>query len=582
MEFAGESFKIEIWEASKCFPGVEEIVVDTETTMVPFTETPELVTLQAYAGGDTAYFVRKEDIQQFLDAVKNRTLVFHNAPFDIDVIEKAIGRHNYLLPWIDVSQIKDTQIMWKLIHLAVEGYVPRRSALKFLMQHIFNIELEKEGDVRCNFEQFLGKPLEDIPMEFAEYAIKDVLATWKLFKRLKIEIGTIGNSQELSLPIQVAGSLALNRIYKRGIGFDLHKAEEMLSRTEKRLGKIGDKLRVFGWARGIPGSNEAYERIIKWLGIDLPKTDSGAVSSKEEDLLPFKEEHEFIKGYLDYHALEKTRSFISNIKTERVHPRYNVLMNTGRTSCTGSKEGACNIQQLPRDGEIRSMFVPKKDHSFIITDYTAIELSALAQVTYSMFGQSKMRELINQGRDLHKYAASQIYNIEEKDVTKEQRLLAKILNFGLGANMSHKTFVDYAKQFGVFLSEEEALNLKTQWANIFPEMKRYWDVKIPFGGNIDHATLTGRVRASCTYTAYLNTGFQGLAADGAKLALFYLEKAGINTVAFVHDEVVSEVPDNQIDELLNQQEEIMIKAMRQVIPDVEVRVESEVSKHYKK
>lgn len=580
MEFAGQTYKIQTWSPSNTFPGSEEIVVDTETTMVPFTQTPDLVTFQAYAGGDTAYFVRREDVQQFLKAVKNRVLVFHNAPFDIDVIEKVIGKPNYLLPWIDNTKLKDTQLMWKLVHLAKEGYVPKRSALKYLMSTIFNIELEKEGEVRHNFEQFINTPVEDIPASFAEYAMRDVVATHMLYKRLNIEIGTIGNSQQLSLPIQVAGSLALNRIYKRGIEFDIEKANEMLAKTEKELGKIADKLRIYGWARGIPGSNEAYERVIKWLGIDLPRTESGAISSKEEDLMPFKEDHEFIRSYLNYHSLEKTRSFISNIKTPRVHPRYNNLMNTGRTSCTGSKEGACNIQQLPRDGAIRSMFVPKGGHSFLITDYTAIELSALAQVTYSNFKESKMRDLINQGRDLHKYAASQIYGVKEEDVTKKQRLLAKILNFGLGANMSHKTFVDYAKQFGVELTQDEALNLKTQWATIFPEMKRYWDVKVPFGEYINHATLTGRVRAKCTYTAYLNTGFQGLAADGAKLALFYLEKNNIPVVAFVHDEVVSEVPDNNIEELLKVQEEIMIKAMRQVIPDVEVRVESQVTKEY--
>lgn len=578
MEFAGNVYNIARWTDN--VPYKSEVVIDTETTFVDGPHTPKLVLFQAYFDGDTAYYVKKCDLPAFFDKYKRATLIFHNASFDVEVLCSYFKDRNFFFEYFDQGRIKDTRILWQLYHLAVEGYVPHRSSLAFLMETIFQIELEKNADVRHTFDQFLSVNEDDIAKEHMEYALKDVIATHMLYKKLSLYVGEIGNAQQLSHDIQVAGHLALDRIYKRGIGFDLNRANEFKQKLEKRIDKIGDKLAIYGWVRGIPGSKEAYSRNIERLGICLPKTENGDVSSKEEDLLPYKEKHEFIRSYLDYHSLEKTKSFIDNIKTPRVHPRYQLLKNTGRTSCTGSKHGACNIQQLPRDGEIRSLFVPKEGHSFIITDYTAIELSALAQVTYSQFKESRMRDLINEGRDLHKYAASQIYKIDEKDVDKSQRLLAKILNFGLGANMSHKTFVDYAKGFGVDLSEDEALDLKTKWTRIFPEMKKYWDIGGEFGSTFTHSTLTGRIRAKASYTAYLNTGFQGLAADGAKIALFYLDKEGVDTVAFVHDEIVSEVPNENIDHCLEIQETIMVKGMRQVIPDVEVRVESQVANHY--
>lgn len=558
----------------------EPVIIDTETEMAEFTNTPRLALIQAYWGGDSVYIIPRKHLPAFMEQCRNARLVFHNAPFDVDVLCRELNNVNYFHPWIDASKIKDTQIMWKLVHLATNGYVPRRSSLKYLAEHLFQIELEKDGEVRHNFGQFLETDETQIPQEFINYACKDVLLTYKLYKYLDMQTGTLGDRRELSQPIQVAGAIALNRIYKRGIGFDLDAKENYIQKSGKQLEKLADKLSVYGWARGIPGSKEAYERAIQWLGINLPKTESGDISSKEEDLLKYKEKHEFIRSYLDFHALEKTRSFVANISARRVHPRYNLLMNTGRTSCTGSKEGACNIQQLPREGKIRGMFVPKEGHSFIITDYSAIELSALAQVTYRQFGESKMRDLINSGRDLHKYAASQIYKIPEHEVDKSQRLLAKILNFGLGANMSHNTFVEYAKGYGVKLTSDEAYKLKNAWVKIFPEMKKYWDLGGEFGTKYTHTTLTGRVRADCTYTAYLNTGFQGLAADGIKIAMYYLDFQGVDVVAMIHDELVSEVPNSLVDKYVAIQENIMIKGMRQVIPDVEVKVETQIAKQY--
>jgi DNA polymerase I-like protein with 3'-5' exonuclease and polymerase domains len=95
-------------------------------------------------------------------------------------------------------------------------------------------------------------------------------------------------------------------------------------------------------------------------------------------------------------------------------------------------------------------------------------------------------------------------------------------------------------------------------------------------------TLTGRKRGNTTYCAEKNTPFQGLAADGAKLAMYELCKEGFTITGFVHDEIICEVPEENVEELKNKMEEIMIKGMKKVVPDVAVGVESEVSKYYTK
>lgn len=574
MLFNSKHYKVSVWSPEKGLP-LTNVVIDTETTVAPFTDTPDLVLFQAYWGGDTAFLVKKEDIPVFLNHCQDKCLIFHNAAFDIDVICRFLNDSSFFHKWIDGGLIYDTVLMWKLIHLATEGYIPKKASLDYLMELFFNIELPKDEDIRLNFGKFLDSNIYDIPKDFVEYALKDVIATRLLFDRLHIELGTLGNHQQLTQPIQVAGALALNRIYKRGVSFNLAARADFLSAVDSNMAKLADKLATHGWARGIPGANEAYERAIKRLNIRLPKTDNGAISSKEEDLLPFREKHEFIKCYLDFHSLEKDSSFIRKISTPRVHPRYDILKNTGRTGCSSP-----NIQQLPRKGEIRGMFEAAPGHKFIITDYSAIELAALAQVTYTNLGHSKMRELINKGQDLHRYAASYIFEEDEDKITKEKRQFAKIPNFGFGANMSPKTFVGHAAKNGYDIDEKEAERIKTQWCKAFPEMKEYWNLKGEFGALFTHTTLTGRVRAKCSYTAYMNTGFQGLAADGAKIALYYLDYNNIPVVIFVHDEIVSEIKEENIEETLKLQEKIMIQGMQQVIPDVKISVESMVSDKY--
>lgn len=95
-------------------------------------------------------------------------------------------------------------------------------------------------------------------------------------------------------------------------------------------------------------------------------------------------------------------------------------------------------------------------------------------------------------------------------------------------------------------------------------------------------TLTGRRRGNTTFCAEKNTPFQGLAADGAKLALYNLDREGFNIVGFVHDEIICEVPISSAKEKLEVQERIMVESMQLVVPDVKISVESQISECYTK
>ena len=564
MLFDGKTYTIQFWQGESLG---NVLAIDTETTFTDFTETPDLITFQVF-DGESLFYVDRSKVHAFLNKHVTRTLVFANAPFDVDVIHKYVG-NNILKDQIEQGKVYDILILYRLLTLATVGNVPNRYSLAHITKELLGIELEKDTDIRCNFEQYKEANLSEIDKQFLEYGAKDVLATFYNFIRLRSEIAKTKTSTMLSHHIQLLGALALNFTYKNGIGFDEDRAQVALQKIDSDMATHHDALCMYGWVKGIKGNQSAYNYVVEYLGLPLTKTDKGDYTMKESDLEPHKNEP-FIYHYLQYKKLEKTSQFIRKLRGQRVHPRYDILKNTGRTGCSSP-----NIQQLPRDGDIRSMFVAREGCKFIITDYNAIELSTLAQHVYTNFGSSVMREKINDGEDLHKYYASVLFDVPIEQVEKWQRQAAKAANFGFPGGLGTQTFIEFAKGYDLDIDEDRAQQMKNTWFKAFPEMTEYMK-----GENGSVETLTGRIRANTTYCAEKNTPFQGLAADGAKIALYNLMDAGFTIVGFVHDEIITEVPENALEEMRILQEQIMIDSMSIVVPDVKVGVESTISKRY--
>ena len=208
------------------------------------------------------------------------------------------------------------------------------------------------------------------------------------------------------------------------------------------------------------------------------------------------------------------------------------------------------------------------------------------------YGYSTLAETINSGKCPHVLTAGVIYNknIGEGtkdnmgDITKEERQFAKIANFGYPANMSTSTFVDYCRGMDIFITEEEALAGKEAFKQSYPEIVQYWDLREEYGNvdYFDHYTLTGRKRAKCTYTAYLNTGFQGLAADGIKLAMYECLKQGITLVGMIHDQLLAEVEKGQEEKTMQKLQNIMVSSMKILVKDVNIDTEGQFLERFSK
>lgn len=331
-----------------------------------------------------------------------------------------------------------------------------------------------------------------------------------------------------------------------------------------------------------------------------------SVKTDEETLLAIN--HPMVQQYVTGKKATKWRgTYLPPLQEAladggRVCPGFNVLVRSGRTSSF-----APNLQNPPRRGRFRECFVPPEDWVMSSVDYATLELAALAQSCLTFFGESRMAELINQGVDLHAWFGSKLKGISPElflerlgagdPECKALRQLAKVPNFGLPGGLGPKGLVKYALGYGVFLEIDQptttdgvtlpsARDLCRQWKAAFPEMPSYFsmlahesDLSADGLFNIKQL-VSGRVRGGATYTSGANSYFQGLAADGAKNAMWQLFKAtytdtssplfGCRLWNFIHDEFLLMGPRETSHLWAPEVSRIMVAAMREVIPDVAI------------
>jgi len=175
---------------------------------------------------------------------------------------------------------------------------------------------------------------------------------------------------------------------------------------------------------------------------------------------------------------------------------------------------------------------------------------------------------------------------------KRYRTLAKIGNFGFAGGLN-LAFVDYARGYGVSITEEEAKKLRRDWFAQWPAMESYFAwVGSQTGDGAAVATQyrSGRRRGGCSFTVLANTLFQGLVADGAKLALWRIWRecgpggrlAGSWPVLFIHDEIILETPLDLVDSHSRVLCQIMVEAMAEYIPDVKITASPVAMSHWSK
>jgi DNA polymerase-1 len=321
--------------------------------------------------------------------------------------------------------------------------------------------------------------------------------------------------------------------------------------------------------------------------LDLPilkKTPKGQPSTAESVLQDLADDgYELPQILMQYRSLSKLKSTYTdrlpeqvNSSTGRVHTSYHQAVTaTGRLSSSDP-----NLQNIPIRSEqgrrIREAFVPPEGCVLLAADYSQIELRIMAHLSQD----DGLLKAFSAGEDIHRHTAAEVFNVNLQDVTTEQRRSAKAINFGLIYGMSSHGL---SKQLGI--ERHQAAEYMTTYFDRYPGVKAYMErtreqakldgyVETIFGRRLflpEINSSNGMRRQYAERTA-INAPMQGTAADIIKRAMITIHHwlqesgSGIRMIMQVHDELVFEVPSDQIDNAKNQIERHMSNAAELAVP----------------
>jgi DNA polymerase-1 len=433
----------------------------------------------------------------------------------------------------------------------------------------------KHGDVIGSGRNKLS--LDQVTIERAtEYGAEGadlIIRLWLLMKaRLIAE--RMNNVYE-SLERPLIGVLA--RMERRGIMIDRQVLSRLSGDFAQTAARLEAEIREIAGEDINPGSPKQLGDVI-FGKMGLPggqKTKTGAWSTSASILEDLAEEgHVFPRKILDWRQVSKLKSTYTDAlpnylhpHTQRVHTTYALAATTtGRLS---SNEP--NLQNIPvrtEDGrKIRRAFIAAKGHKLVSADYSQIELRLLAEIA----DIPVLKTAFTEGLDIHAMTASEMFGVPVKDMPAEVRRRAKAINFGIIYGISA---FGLANQLGI--PREEAGAYIKKYFERFPGIRAYMDATRDFCREHGYVeTLFGRkchypdIKASnaslraFNERAAINARLQGTAADIIRRAMIQMEdalakqKLSARMLLQVHDELVFEVPDSEVDKTIPVIREVM-------------------------
>lgn len=614
-----------------------------------------------------------------------------NGPYDLAVLwAHEPDLRDLIWEAISEGRVHDVIMRQKLIDLALGKLqrcftrLPGAEKTTLLRYNLSDIRARDTGchmekdEWRLRYGELRKIPLEQWPAGAIHYATGDAVETHRAFHWQNTFVEQHDNSGRLldnlaDSAAQVRGNWALHLMSCWGFATDLKRVEAVIADIDKEMPALAARLRAVDLVR--PKGGKPHVRNMKLAkrmmyaavgdAAELTKTgykrvkagDMNKAQALQAGYIQTTEEWCENSGYaalVDYYKFSQNQLLRAKLTSIRkaaiyslpVQTGFDPLKETGRCSSREIKmiDNSMALQNPPRKGGLRGCFTARSGCTLIATDYDQAELVALAEVTFQAFGYSKMRDLINTGKDLHVDFGSQVMTartgqiityeqawamhkakggidlrngahvledmVDKIKLVKEtgidplfmlmadMRTAAKAANFGYPGGLGWASFQSYArKAWGVELTAAQAKQLKKDWLRHFPEMADYfkWMGRLMEngGGTADVQQLfSNRWRGKCRYTAGCNTLFQGLTADAAKAALFEVSRAcytikssplyGCRPVLFVHDEIITEARREQAAAAAVEQSRIMIEVYQRYTPNTKITAESHLMDYWSK
>ncbi|PHS26368.1 MAG: DNA polymerase I [Methylophaga sp.] len=560
---------------------------DTETTSLNYLDARIVGLSFAVKAGEAAYLPLKHDYMGAPVQLDFDVVIAQFKPLLEDPKQFKVGqnlkydRHILLNHGIDLQGIQhDTMLQSYVLNSTATQHNMDALAEKYLNRTTIHFEdVAGKGKKQLTFNQ--------IDLEQASpYAAEDADITLQLHQTLWPQLQAIPSLEKIYTELEIPLLPVINTLERNGVNIDIW----MLQQQSDELGLKIDKLEKQAWDIASEKFNLGSPKqlgVILYEKLELPilkKTPKGQPSTAESVLQELADEgYQLPQVIMQYRSLSKLKSTYTdrlpeqvNSSTGRVHTSYHQAVTaTGRLSSSDP-----NLQNIPIRSEegrrIREAFVPPEGYTLLAADYSQIELRIMAHLSQDQ----GLLSAFAAGEDIHQRTASEIFEVTLEEVTNDQRRSAKAINFGLIYGMSAHGL---SKQLGI--ERHQAADYMTTYFERYPGVKDYMNTtreQAKLDGYVE--TLFGRrlylpeinasngMRRQYAERTAINAPMQGTAADIIKRAMVniqhWLQQSdnGIKMIMQVHDELVFEVPFDQIENAKTIIEKYMVDAAELDVP----------------
>ncbi len=446
----------------------------------------------------------------------------------------------------------------------------------------------------------IGSGAKQIPMSqveitrAADYACADADMTGRLKAMLEPELHQQELWQlfaEVELPLMPV----LVRMERNGVALDIELLRQMSHRLGEQLLKLEAEIyNSVGHQFNINSPQQLSTVLFDELRLLPQRKTKGGYSTGASVLEELRGTHPIIEFILEYRQLSKLKSTyidalpsLVNPKTKRVHTSFNQTRTaTGRLSSSEP-----NLQNIPIRGElakeVREAFIAPPGSYLLAADYSQIDLRALAHLSQD----NSLLDAFHHDEDIHAATAAQVFCAEPTEVTPDMRRVAKTVNFGVIYGMS-----DYGLEQATGLSREEAAQFIAAYFEKYPGVKKYLESTKEQARKLGFVqTILGRRRSipeinssnrqvrEAAERMAINMPVQGTSADIIKVAMINLdreiEKRRLKSKMLlqVHDELIFEVPEAELEEMRQLAPEIMSTALKLSVP---LKVDIKIGKNW--
>ena len=495
--------------------------------------------------------------------------VFYNAKFDGHVLE------NFGLP--AHGRVDDASLMSYVLEAHLKHDFSKIAARYLASAAPDQTDVLGKGAARRAASSL---SVEEAAGTFCSIAVKLHAAAAVMLEKLAVDHGLLHIYEDIELPVM----RVLQKMERTGVLVDAHKLSQQSSQLGTAIEAVKAKIDEIVGEPFNPGSPKQLAHILfEKQGLPVKKkTASGTPSTDEEVLSELALDYPLPKLVLEYRALSKLKSTYTDKLAGLADAQGRVHTTFGQTTAVTGRLASSepNLQNIPvrttEGRRVREAFVAPAGCKILSADYSQIELRIMAHIS----GDEGLLNAFRLGRDIHRATAAEVFGTALEDVTAQQRRMAKVINFGLIYGMSA---FGLAQNLG--LERSVAAHYISEYFARYPKVAQYMEqtrvkartqgyVQTAFGRRLwlpDITSSRAPVRAAAERAA-INAPMQGTAADLIKMAMVAVDKwltaQGLKSrmILQVHDELILEVPEEEVPVMKQKVAELMAGAARLSVP----------------